>query len=176
MIYDTVEVIARRVVRRESPFQASREHLHHVFLLAGFSISETVLTMGAIAAIGVAVGVASAFVTVPDSILFGAFILFGLLFLRMIFRTWSVMQFLYRSICRRRGERRVETQDSWQGIDRRSGKDRRSQPRSSLKMRLDLGDFDPSAPSRDRAAPPAPRPFQWDPSIDSLGQGEPVPR
>ena len=126
LIYDTVEVVARRLIRRESPFKPSREHLHHVFLLAGFSISKTVLTMGAFTTIGVAVGVASAFMRVPDSILFGAFILFGLLFLRMIFRTWSVMQFLYRSICRREGERRVQAKE-WQGVDRRTGKDRRGQ-------------------------------------------------
>ena len=126
LIYDTVEVVTRRVVRRESPFQASREHLHHVFLLAGFSESETVLTMGAITLLGVLIGIATAFVDVPDSVQFGAFILFGLLFLRMIFRTWSVMRFLYRSICRRRGERRKsQSRESRDAVDRRYRKDRR---------------------------------------------------
>ena len=60
LTYDTVEVIARRLFRRKSPFQASREHLHHVFLLAVFSVSETVLTMGAITLLGVLVGIATA--------------------------------------------------------------------------------------------------------------------
>ena len=106
LIYDTVEVVARRIVRRKSPFEANDEHLHHVFLLAGFSVSETVLTMGGISLLGVMVGISATYFNVPDSMLFAAFILFGLLFLRMIFRTWSVMHFLYRSICRRRGERR----------------------------------------------------------------------
>ena len=126
LIYDTVEVVTRRLFRRESPFQANREHLHDVFLLAGFSVSETVLTMGAITLLGVLVGIASTFVNVPDSVQFGAFILFGLLFLRMIFRTWSVMRFLYRSICRRRGERRRSQSHEWRdAMDRRFGKDRR---------------------------------------------------
>jgi UDP-GlcNAc:undecaprenyl-phosphate GlcNAc-1-phosphate transferase len=125
LIYDTVEVVARRLVRKESPFQPNREHLHDVFVLAGFSVSETVMTMGAITAVGVLVGVISAFIAIPDSFLFGAFILFGLLFLRMIFRTWSVMQFLYRSICRRRGDRRSSASNEWHGVDRRTGNDRR---------------------------------------------------
>ena len=126
LIYDTVEVVIRRVVRRESPFEANREHLHHVFLLAGFSVSETVLTMGALTLIGVLIGITTAFVDVPDNILFGAFILFGILFLRMIFRTWSVMRFLYRSICRRREERRKsESPEGRDAIDRRIRKDRR---------------------------------------------------
>ena len=80
LIYDTVEVVARRLVRRQSPFQADREHLHHVFLLAGFSVSETVLTMGALTLLGVMIGISTTFVNVPDSVLFAAFIVFGLFF------------------------------------------------------------------------------------------------
>jgi UDP-GlcNAc:undecaprenyl-phosphate GlcNAc-1-phosphate transferase len=129
LIYDTIEVVARRLLRRKSPFHADNEHLHHVFLLAGFSVSETVLTMGAISLVGVLIGIATAFVDVPDSAQFAAFLLFGLLFLRMIFRTWSVMQFLYRSICRRQGERRRSQSNDWNGLDRRTGRDRRSRPR-----------------------------------------------
>ncbi|MGA8206140.1 MAG: MraY family glycosyltransferase, partial [Woeseiaceae bacterium] len=125
LIYDTVEVVARRVVRRKSPFEANDEHLHHVFLLAGFSVSETVLTMGGISLLGVLVGFSATFFDVPDSMLFAAFVLFGLLFLRMIFRTWSVMQFLYRSICRRRGERRTIPPAQWGDPDRRTGSERR---------------------------------------------------
>lgn len=130
LIYDTVEVVARRLVRRQSPFRASREHLHDVFLLAGFSVSETVLSMGVITLVGVIVGIATAFFNIPESVLFGAFILFGLLFLRLIFRTWSVMQFLYRSICRRRGERRTSPTTEWRENDRRTGQDRRKTNRA----------------------------------------------
>lgn len=136
LIYDTVEVVTRRVLRRESPFAANREHLHHVFLLAGFSVSETVMTMGAITLIGVLVGVSSAFVSVADNVLFGAFILFGLLFLRMIFRTWSVMRFLYRSICRRRGERRKVQLPEWPAdVERRYLEDRRGMPPAAIKRK-----------------------------------------
>ena len=138
LIYDTVEVIARRVLRRKSPFKADSEHLHHVFLLAGFSVSETVLTMGAISLLGVTLGISSSFVAVPDSVQFGAFVLFGLLFFRMIFRTWSVMQFLYRSICRRRGERRRSQLNEWGAADRRTGDDRRRQPRNPSEERQEL--------------------------------------
>lgn len=127
LIYDTVEVVARRLLRGGSPFSADKEHLHHVFLLARFSVTETVFTLGGLTLIGVLVGVATTVVQIPDSALFAMFILFGLLFLRWIFRTWSAMRFLYRSICRRRGERRQMQEDlgSWDGKNRRVGKDRR---------------------------------------------------
>lgn len=129
LIYDTVEVVTRRLLRGESPFVADKEHLHHVFLLARFSVIETVLTMGGITLLGVLIGMSTAFFYIPDSALFAAFILFGLLFLRWIFHTWTVMRFLYRSICRRRGDRRTAQADFWDGEDRRTGVDRRRRPR-----------------------------------------------
>jgi len=119
------------LVRGKSPFAADREHLHHVFLLAKFDVPETVMTMGAITLIGVIIGVTSTFVKIPESALFGAFILFGLLFLRMIFRTWKVMRFLYRSICRRKGERRAPEARELPDVERRSGIDRRHHPRNT---------------------------------------------
>jgi UDP-GlcNAc:undecaprenyl-phosphate GlcNAc-1-phosphate transferase len=126
LIYSTVEIVSRRVLRRRSPFKPDNEHLHHVFILAGFSVSEAVATLAVITLIGVIVGIAATLLQFPDNILFATFVLFGLLFLRVIFRTWEVMRFLQRSICRRRGERRERSADrAWEGVERRKGEDRR---------------------------------------------------
>lgn len=125
LIYDTVEVVTRRLLRGMSPFAADKEHLHHVFLMAKFSVTETVLTLGGITLIGVLIGMSTTIFVVPESALFATFVLFGLLFLRWIFHTWSAMRFLYRSICRRRSERRQVKSTDWQGKDRRSKSDRR---------------------------------------------------
>lgn len=129
LIYDTVEVVARRLLRGESPFVADKEHLHHVFLMAKFSVTETVLTMGGITLLGVLVGMSTTVLHIPDSALFAAFILFGLLFLRWILHTWSAMRFLYRSICRREGDRRTTPADFRDREDRRTGADRRKRAR-----------------------------------------------
>ena len=127
IIYSTVEIVFRRLVRRRSPFKPDREHLHHVFLLAGFSVNETVATLAVITFAGVAVGIAGTLLQFPENILLATFVLFGLLFLRVIFSTWKVMRFLQRSICRRRGERRDRSDDGWAGPERRAGRDRRGQ-------------------------------------------------
>ena len=126
VIYSTVEIVCRRVLRRRSPFEPDREHLHHVFLLAGFSVSETVAVLGTITLVGVFVGLASNFYSLPQNVMFATFVLFGLLFLRLILRTWKVMRFLHRSICRRRGDRRANQGEAWSGPDRRTGVDRRT--------------------------------------------------
>ena len=125
LIYSTVEIVSRRLLRNRSPFKPDREHLHHVFILAGFSVSETVATLGVITLGGVLVGLAGTLLNIPENILFAAFVMFGLLFLRVIFRTWRVMRFLQRSICRRRGERRDAPSGEWTGQERRKGRDRR---------------------------------------------------
>lgn len=125
LIYDTLEVIARRILRGESPFAADREHMHHVFLLAKFSVSETVFTMAGITLISVLIGIGSLYLGIPDIAMFIAFILIGVVFLRWIFHTWSVMRFLQRSICRRRGDRRSSESGIWAGENRRTGNDRR---------------------------------------------------
>jgi UDP-GlcNAc:undecaprenyl-phosphate GlcNAc-1-phosphate transferase len=125
IIYSTVEIVSRRVLRRRSPFKPDREHLHHAFILAGFSVTETVLALAGVTLIGVIIGISSSIFDVPDFILFGAFVLFGIMFLRVIFRSWRAMQFLYRSICRRREQRRRDAPSDWEGAERRYLSERR---------------------------------------------------
>lgn len=125
LIYSTVEIVFRRVLRRRSPFKPDREHLHHLFILAGITVGETVVTMGIITLIGVLVGIAGTLLHLPASSLFVTFVLFGLLFLRVILRTWKGMSFLHRSICRRRGERRDEPIGEWTGQERRASERRK---------------------------------------------------
>lgn len=125
VIYSTVEIVTRRLLRRRSPFEPDREHLHHVFILAGFSVSETVLALGFVTLVGVGVGISITLLDLPENALFAMFIIFGLLFLRVIFRTWKVMRFIYWSICRRRGERRGRREETWEEAERRTGGDRR---------------------------------------------------
>ncbi len=133
-IYDAACMTTRRVLRRRPAFSADKEHLHHIFLLAGFTVNETVLTMAGLAAAGVFIGLAGTYYGVPDFYLAAAFLLGGLLYFWMIVRAWSVMRFLRRSICRRRNigdrrsymDRRRHNDPHYSGKDRRIGKDRRA--------------------------------------------------
>jgi UDP-GlcNAc:undecaprenyl-phosphate GlcNAc-1-phosphate transferase len=128
-IYDAVSMMLRRLLRRRSPFRADREHLHHIFLMAGFSVAETVTLMCGIAVAGVVVGLFGMLLNVPDIWLASAFTVGGLLHYWTISRAWRVMRFLQRSICRRTDkERRTDEQqpdDTFQGKERRAGVDRR---------------------------------------------------
>jgi UDP-GlcNAc:undecaprenyl-phosphate GlcNAc-1-phosphate transferase len=136
-LFDAVSMTTRRIMKRRPAFGADKEHLHHIFLLAGFTVSETVGIMAGVAALGVGVGLAGTYFNVPDVIMGGSFLVLGLLYLRMIVHSWAVMRFLRHSICRRHSsadrrvikDRRAGGNVTYLGPERRSGNDRRMDPR-----------------------------------------------
>lgn len=126
-IFDAVAMMLRRIVRGRSPFAPDREHLHHVFLLAGFSVNQTVGIMATLAASGALVGLAATWWQWPELAVAIAFLVAGLGYFWLIMRAWRVMRFLHRSICRRRAavDRRRGPDPNYRGPERRSGRDRR---------------------------------------------------
>jgi len=132
-IYDAVSMLLRRILRNQSPFAADREHLHHVFLLAGFTAGETVMLMCGFAIAGMLIGLLGSFYGVPDIWLAGAFLLGGLFYYLAVWKAWKVMRFLSRSICRRGGNERRTLEQAQErrstieftGEERRIGQDRR---------------------------------------------------
>ena len=133
-VMDAVAMMLRRIVKGRSPFSPDREHLHHIFLLAGYSVNQTVAIMAALGTAGVAIGLASTWWNWPDLFVAGAFLGVGILYFWLIMHSWRVMRFLHRSICRRRSnsadrramaDRRKEHSRSYTGPERRSGVERR---------------------------------------------------
>jgi UDP-GlcNAc:undecaprenyl-phosphate GlcNAc-1-phosphate transferase len=104
--------------------------LHHIFLLAGFSVGETVTLMAGFAMAGVAIGLGGHYLKVPDLYLALLFLAGGVFYYSVIRRAWRVMRFLRRSICRRTepdsvSNRRLGSVGHYSGMERRSGSDRR---------------------------------------------------
>ena len=136
-LLDTVGMILRRMRRGISPFSPDREHLHHVFLLARFSVTATWVGLALVATAGMLFGLIGLIIGVPESLMFGTFLVVGVLYYGMITRVWKVLRFLSRSINRRvmakfdrreQADRRHRIQtdyvDDTSG-ERRSGTDRR---------------------------------------------------
>lgn len=133
-IFDAVSMMTRRIMHKRSPFQADKEHLHHIFLLAGFSVGETVSLMSGFAVAGVLIGLGGMVLEVSDLLMAVSFTICGLLYFWVIMRAWRVMTFLRRSICRRaesshsdfrHNERRLKDDPDYSGPERRCGDDRR---------------------------------------------------
>jgi UDP-GlcNAc:undecaprenyl-phosphate GlcNAc-1-phosphate transferase len=137
-IFDAVCMASRRILRKRPPFSADKEHLHHVFLLAGFTVTETVLTMAGLAAVGVAVGIAGSYYGVSDLLLAGSFLFLGLMYFWVILRAWTFMRFLRRSICRRRaiGDRRTSNDRRRHSYSEYYGPERRQRQRRQGERRI----------------------------------------
>jgi UDP-GlcNAc:undecaprenyl-phosphate GlcNAc-1-phosphate transferase len=114
-LLDTIGMILRRLRRGKSPFSPDREHIHHLFLLADFSVTTTWLGLAAVSTAAMLIGLAGVVAGIPDSLMFASFLVIGVLYYGMIVRVWKVLRFFSRSI-----NRRVMVKH-----DRRSGTDRR---------------------------------------------------
>lgn len=126
-LFDSVCIMLRRLQRRRSPFNPDREHLHHAFHVAGYSVDQTlniiVVFSLSLSFIGIA---ASLILNVPESILFGLFILLFIGHYWLMTHAWTIIK-----ICRyinhtKVFDRRVENKKT--EIDLRSNIDRRYIP------------------------------------------------
>lgn len=95
-LLDTVSVMLRRVWLGKSPFHADRHHLHHLFLRAGFRVSDTVRMVILVQALLVAIGLAGEYFNVPEYLMFGAFLMLFASYFYVIFRPWRVVPNLRR--------------------------------------------------------------------------------
>lgn len=170
-ILDTVTMIIRRISRGRSPFEADKEHLHHVFLMAGFTVGETVMIFTGMAVATASIGIAGDVLGVSDATMLAAFVAAAALYLWIVLRAWSVMRFLRWSICRRRAmqdrrrnsERRKDRHAAvaWSRAERRQGGDRRQAPRradDSGRWSELGGDVQKVVPRERVAEPPASAP------------------
>jgi UDP-GlcNAc:undecaprenyl-phosphate GlcNAc-1-phosphate transferase len=93
-LFDTVGIMLRRIVRGRSPFAADREHLHHIFLLAGFSVCRTVTVMLLLAMTFGMVGLLGEFFGIPDGVMFWSFIGLFTLYFFVMMHAWKAMKWV----------------------------------------------------------------------------------
>lgn len=95
-VVDTLSLMVRRVVMGRSPFVADREHLHHVFQRAGYTVAQTSYALTLAAAVFGAVGVLGSLAGVPDVILILGLLGVGVAHFVFIRRAWRTMRALRR--------------------------------------------------------------------------------
>lgn len=69
-VIDTLSLAVRRLAAGTSPFATDRQHLHHLMLYAGLSVTQVVVALSIIAAGFGAIGVGGWYLGVPDGVLF----------------------------------------------------------------------------------------------------------
>ncbi|WP_440995048.1 hypothetical protein [Arhodomonas sp. SL1] len=98
-VIDTLSLMVRRVLRGRHPFSADRDHLHHLFLRAGFTPGEASYCLVGISLAAGGIGILGGLAGVPDWLL--AVALLGVLvghyvFIRHAWRTVGALRRLNR--------------------------------------------------------------------------------
>jgi UDP-GlcNAc:undecaprenyl-phosphate GlcNAc-1-phosphate transferase len=78
-ISDTIGVMTKRMVRRNSPFKPDRTHLHHILLQAGLTDSRSVGIILMLSTLFCLLGVFAVIYSIPEPILFAVFLGYFLL-------------------------------------------------------------------------------------------------
>jgi len=97
-LFDTVGIMIRRILKGRSPFAADREHFHHAFQLAGFSVFRTHVTITVLAAVFMAIGLAGQFAGAPEIVMFYLFLGAFCVYFWGMMRAWKLMRFLRRTM------------------------------------------------------------------------------
>jgi len=80
-LLDTVCIMIRRIAKGRSPFAPDREHFHHILLVAGYSVKQSVWIMIGVATLLASIGYFALGANIPEQILFlGMLGLFGAYF------------------------------------------------------------------------------------------------
>ena len=170
-LIDSVCIMLRRIRKNWSPFAPDREHLHHILLLAGYSVNQTLATILVFSLTLSITGIAASFfLNIPQAILFMVFLLLFAGHYWSMNHAWTMMKIarylhtkdadsakikVRRKEERRRKQCNVDIADRRVMEDRRNNEERRYIPtavqlekiaktQSSVgrpKMRFPLPDF-----------------------------------
>jgi UDP-GlcNAc:undecaprenyl-phosphate GlcNAc-1-phosphate transferase len=98
-IMDMFGTMARRIVKRESPFKPDRDHLHHIFMRAGFSSAETLVVITLSGVLLVLFGLVLEILRVPEPVVallyIGVFVVYAF-GLRRVWRIVAMVRLLRR--------------------------------------------------------------------------------
>ncbi len=95
-LMDTVGVMLRRIWLGKSPFRPDRHHLHHLFVRAGYRVSDVVALAVAIQLVLGLIGIYGLLIGVPEYLMFWLFLgVFGAYFLGIL-RPWRMVPWLRR--------------------------------------------------------------------------------
>lgn len=95
-LIDTLCVMLRRIWMGRSPFHADRNHLHHLFLRAGFRVQDTVLVLAFIQLCFGAIGLGGMYAGVDELTMLIAFIGAFALCFYVLLRPWRLVPLLRR--------------------------------------------------------------------------------
>ncbi|MGO2073798.1 MAG: UDP-N-acetylglucosamine--undecaprenyl-phosphate N-acetylglucosaminephosphotransferase [Pseudoalteromonas sp.] len=95
-LMDMAAIIIRRLRKGKSPFHADRDHLHHIFLRAGFSPRSALLIILSLSVSFSLFGIGAEWLNIHESIMFCSFIMVFVIYSFTILHIWRVLKIVRR--------------------------------------------------------------------------------
>ena len=93
-LMDMAAIIIRRVRKGQSPFAPDRDHLHHIFVRAGFSPRQALMIIAVIAAVYSAIGICGDYYAVPEWVMFYGFLVMFAVYSYGIQHAWNLIRWV----------------------------------------------------------------------------------
>ena len=90
-LMDMAAIMFRRMNKGDSPFKPDRDHLHHIFMRAGFTPRQSLVIISLCACFMTFIGVVSELYQVPEVIMFISFIIIFALYSYAIQHAWQII-------------------------------------------------------------------------------------
>ncbi len=90
-IIDASSVMIRRISNGESPFAPDRKHLHHLFILSGYSDRKALSFIVIMSIMTSAIGIAMEINNFPESTMFLFFLLISFIYFFVLRRAWKIL-------------------------------------------------------------------------------------
>lgn len=97
-LLDTMRLMKRRWRLGGSALKADQFHLHHAFLKAGFSVTQTVIAITLLVLFTTAIGLAGQVLGWPEYLMFYGYAAFAVVYLRIMRHCWRDGRFLGRRV------------------------------------------------------------------------------
>ncbi|RUO41633.1 undecaprenyl-phosphate alpha-N-acetylglucosaminyl 1-phosphate transferase [Pseudidiomarina aestuarii] len=93
-LMDMIAIMIRRMMKGQSPFKPDREHLHHIFMRAGFTQRQALLIISMMALLLAAVGITLELLQAPELLVLTLYISVFAVYLGMLKNIWRIVSFI----------------------------------------------------------------------------------
>jgi UDP-GlcNAc:undecaprenyl-phosphate GlcNAc-1-phosphate transferase len=92
-LMDTVSIMIRRIVKKQSPFYPDRDHLHHIVMRMGYSDKHALGVIIALSVVLATFGVWMELNGISEFTSFTLFLVFSFIYLLFLLRIWKMIRF-----------------------------------------------------------------------------------
>ncbi len=107
-LMDMIAIMVRRIRKGQSPFQADREHLHHISLRLGLSSRESLALITSLACIFACIGIIGEYLLIPEPLMLLLFLAVFAGYLYLLQNIWRIISQLRHKVLQQRHPRAVK--------------------------------------------------------------------